>query len=376
MLLADKRPNLGIRIVRIAHAQTVGAFGKAFNEFRVDALLNKDARTGGAALAVDREDGEQGGVQRAFNIGIFKNQHRRFTAQFHGVFFQPGVFHDVAPGRRTAGERHGTYVMMTNQRIPCGCAVALYHVQHACRNTGFQRQLTQAVSGQRGEFRHLQHRGIAQRQTRRDLPCGGHKRHVPRRYQRTNAYRLHQRVVEHLVVNRIGLAVHLLADFREKFKVVRSAWDQHIFGLMDRQARVRGFHRGDLRHVLVDQIAQTAHQARTLFHRQIGPFRERLFRCRYRLIDLRFTAGGHICQHFTRCRIGGLEVVVTCNIFAVDPMIYFFHFAVSSLTIRFTRRPTPSTSTTTSSPGTTSDKPFGVPVAIMSPGFRVINSLK
>ena len=72
MLLADKRANLGIRIVRIAHAQTVGAFGKAFNEFRVDALLNKDARTGGAALAVDREDGEQGGVQRAFNIGIFK----------------------------------------------------------------------------------------------------------------------------------------------------------------------------------------------------------------------------------------------------------------------------------------------------------------
>ncbi len=53
MLLTDKRPNLGIRIVRIAHAQTVGAFGKAFNEFWIDALLNKDARTGGAAFAVD-----------------------------------------------------------------------------------------------------------------------------------------------------------------------------------------------------------------------------------------------------------------------------------------------------------------------------------
>ncbi len=52
MLLADKRPNLGIGISRIAHAQTVGAFGKAFHEFRVDALLNKDARTGGAALTI------------------------------------------------------------------------------------------------------------------------------------------------------------------------------------------------------------------------------------------------------------------------------------------------------------------------------------
>ncbi len=53
MLLADQRPDLGIRIGRIAHAQAVGAFCKAFNEFRVNALLNEDARPGGAALAVD-----------------------------------------------------------------------------------------------------------------------------------------------------------------------------------------------------------------------------------------------------------------------------------------------------------------------------------
>ncbi|MNH41983.1 hypothetical protein D3C79_1035850 [compost metagenome] len=44
----------------------------------------------------------------------------------------------------------------------------------------------------------------------------------------------------------------------------------------------------------------------------------------------------------------------------------------ASLTMRLTKRPTPSTSTTTSSPGTTSARPSGVPVAIMSPGCRVM----
>ena len=53
VLLADQRPDLGIRIGRIADAQAVSAFGKAFNEFRVDALLNEDARPGGTAFAVD-----------------------------------------------------------------------------------------------------------------------------------------------------------------------------------------------------------------------------------------------------------------------------------------------------------------------------------
>ncbi len=43
------------------------------------------------------EDGEQGGVQRALNIGIFKNQHRRFTASYHGVFFSPAFFMILRP---------------------------------------------------------------------------------------------------------------------------------------------------------------------------------------------------------------------------------------------------------------------------------------
>ena len=51
-------------------------------------------------------------------------------------------------------------VMMTYQRVARRSAIALHHVEHARRNARLQRQLAQTVSGQRGEFRHLQHRGI------------------------------------------------------------------------------------------------------------------------------------------------------------------------------------------------------------------------
>ena len=160
VLLADERANLGVRIGRVAHAQAVGALGKAFDELRVDALLDEDARAGGAAFAVDGENGKQGGVQRALDVCVFKNQHRRFAAKFHGILLQPGVFHDVAPGGGTAGEGDGAHVMMTHQRVARRGAIALHYVQHARRNARLQRQLAQTVGGQRGEFRHLQHRGI------------------------------------------------------------------------------------------------------------------------------------------------------------------------------------------------------------------------
>ena len=60
--------------------------------------------------------------------------------------------------------------MMTHQRVARRGAIALHHVEHARRNARFEGQLAQTVGGQRGEFRHLQHRGVTQRETGRDLP--------------------------------------------------------------------------------------------------------------------------------------------------------------------------------------------------------------
>ena len=97
MLLADERANLGVRIGRVAHAQAAGALGKALDEFRVDALLDEDARARGAALAVDGEDGEQGGVQRALDIRVFKISTGDLPPSSMEYFFSPAFFMMLRP---------------------------------------------------------------------------------------------------------------------------------------------------------------------------------------------------------------------------------------------------------------------------------------
>lgn len=377
--LGDHRADLGLRVLRIADDQAPGARGELGDELRVDALLDEDATAGGAALAVQREDGEQRGVQRPLEVGVFEDQHRRLAAQFHRVFLDPGRLHDPSPGGGAAGEGHRAHVAVADQRVAGAGAVALNHVEHPRRNARLVHQAAQLVGGQRRQLGHLQHRRVAQRQARRGLPGGGHERYVPRRDQSTDAHRLVQGVVEHLVVDRIAVPVHPRADFGEELEVVRGARDQHVLRLVDRQAGVEGLQFRQVRHVPVDQLAEPAHQARALLGRGIGPFREGFPGRRHRRVDFRRAAAGDLADQLAGGRVVVLEDVLAFDLAAIDPV--FDHSACScararknsaSLTIRLTRRPTPSTSTTTSSPGTTSDRPSGVPVAIMSPGCRVM----
>ncbi len=97
MLLANQRADLGIRIGRIAHAQAVGALGEALDELRINTLLNENARTGGAAFAVDRENGEQRGVECALNIGVFKISTGDFPPSSIEYFFRPAFFMMLRP---------------------------------------------------------------------------------------------------------------------------------------------------------------------------------------------------------------------------------------------------------------------------------------
>ena len=379
MGLGDHRADLGLRVLGVAHDQALGSRREFGDKLRVDAFLDKDPAASGATLAVEGEDREQCGVEGAFQVGVFKNQHRRLAAQFHGVLFQAGALHDFLTGGGAAGKGNRPHVRVAHQCITGGGAVALDHIEHAIGNPGFHRQAPQFIGGQRRQLRHLQHRRIAQRQARRGLPGGGHERHVPRRHQPAHAYRLVQGVVEHLVVHRVGVAVHAGADFSEEIEVVRGTRDQHVLGLMDRQAGVQGFQLGQVGHVLFDQLTQFAHQACALFGWRIGPLGKRRLGRRYRLRNFFGAAAGHFADGLAGGRVVVDKGVFAFDLTAVDPV--FDHGAQASLraeknsvslTIRLTRRPTPSTSTTTSSPGTTSARPSGVPVAIMSPGCRVM----
>lgn len=97
MLLTNQRPDLSIRVGRVTDAQTVGALGKAFDELRVDALLNKNARTGGATFAVDRKDGEQRGVQRRSMSASSKISTGDLPPSSMEYFFSPAFFMMLRP---------------------------------------------------------------------------------------------------------------------------------------------------------------------------------------------------------------------------------------------------------------------------------------
>ncbi|MNG08212.1 hypothetical protein D3C84_915540 [compost metagenome] len=137
MRLGDHRADLGFRILRVTDNQAFGASGKLGDKLRVNAFLNEDPAAGGAALTVQREDGEQRSVERAFKIRVFEDQHRRLTTQLHGVFFQAGGLHDFLAGGGAAGEGNRPDVGVANQRVTGSGAVALDDIEYTLGNAGF-----------------------------------------------------------------------------------------------------------------------------------------------------------------------------------------------------------------------------------------------
>ena len=95
-------------------------------------------------------------------------------------FFRPAVWTMRLPVRGRAGERDRAHVGVRDQRLAGLAAVAVDDVEHAGRDAGLERQLAEARGGQRRQLAHLQHRGVAEREARRDLPGRRHERHVPR----------------------------------------------------------------------------------------------------------------------------------------------------------------------------------------------------
>src|SRR5450830_986195 len=147
--LSDHRANLGFWVLRVADDQALGAGGKLGDELRVDAFLNEDPATGGAAFTVEREDGEQCRVEGAVQVGVFEDQHRRLAAQFHGVLFQAGGLHDFLAGGGAAGEGDRPHVGVPDQCVTGRGAVALDDVEHALGNTSLDGQTPQFIGSQR-----------------------------------------------------------------------------------------------------------------------------------------------------------------------------------------------------------------------------------
>ena len=165
-------------------------------------------------------------------------------------FFRPAALHDAVAGDGRAGEGDGAHVRMLAQRLADLGAVAVHDVEHAGRDAGLERELAEARRGERRQLAHLQHRGIAEGERRRDLPGRRHEGHVPWRDQRAHADRLKQRVVE-VRGRRVGVSVDAHAHLGEVVEVVGRARYQLLGGLGDRLAGVLRLGAGQLRYARV-----------------------------------------------------------------------------------------------------------------------------
>ncbi len=164
--------------------------------------------------------------------------------------------------------------MACQRASPANRAVALHHVQHACRNSCLQRQLAQPVGSQR-------HSSDITRAPRCCLAGHGISSRGRQAFTATPARERRPGCTaysEHLSsAAGWNACVHLLGTSGEEFEVMR-ARGISVFSLVNRQAGVGGFHRRDFRYVLVNQVTQTTSGARALHRLELAPFRERMAR--------------------------------------------------------------------------------------------------
>src|SRR5699024_9065842 len=76
--------DFGLGIVWHTDFDVSGLGCVAFDEFVVDAALNEDAGACGATFTVEGEHPKDGRVDGLFDVGVFEDHCRGFTAQLHG----------------------------------------------------------------------------------------------------------------------------------------------------------------------------------------------------------------------------------------------------------------------------------------------------
>ena len=143
MIPADHRTDERCLIERIADADAARALGEPGREIRIDRSLHQDARTGGAALTVVREDHEEGGIQRAGQIGVLEHYEGALAPELHAELLESRALDDAIAGHGRAGKGDRTHVRVLAQGLTRALPVAVDDIQDAGGNPGFERQLSQ-----------------------------------------------------------------------------------------------------------------------------------------------------------------------------------------------------------------------------------------
>jgi hypothetical protein len=111
--------------------------GDGRGKFLVDAFFDQEARGRRAALAVERVDHEDGGVSRAFQIGIAEYDNRILAAELevHPLERICALLHDQRSGAAFADKADRFDVGMFGQSLAGVLAHAVDEIPHTRRQT-------------------------------------------------------------------------------------------------------------------------------------------------------------------------------------------------------------------------------------------------
>src|SRR5229473_7901113 len=280
-------------------SQRVHAILNFADQFFRDALLHQQARTGAANLPLVEPDAVDQTFHSAVQIGIFKNNERRFATKFERKLLVTlcGSFANGAAHFRRTCERNLVNVGMLHERFACR-TIACNDVHDAGGKTGLLANVSKGQRRQRRKFRGLQHDGIPGGERGSNLPRQHKQREIPRNDLTYNAAR--------------GVSRKFLFEqLRPACMVIEMARHQRnidVAALTNRLAVVECFEYREPARMLLHLPCQCIEVARTRMRSEGLPRWQSTPRGFHRAVYIRCRSLCDRCEFFTSGRICRVEI--------------------------------------------------------------------
>ena len=261
----DERPDVRLGVERVSDAQATGRLGEPGHDLVVHRGLDQEARAGLAALAgrvVDRPD--RGG-DRLVEVRVGEDDARALAAQLQrDPLDRVGAqAHDLAAGRRRAGERDLLNSGMRDEVAPDGRPIRRQDVDDAGREPDLDGELGEPERRERRSRIGLEDGGAAGRERGRQLPRRHHQRVVPRHDLGAHTDRLLERVVGERAAERARAARRRCRHRRVEPERLDRRGELGL-DRADRLSDVSGLEGRELRPAGPDPIRQRVQEARPL----------------------------------------------------------------------------------------------------------------
>ena len=144
-----ERAQFGRGILRRTNIKAGDRCAQLFHQRGINALLGINPAGRRTVLSGIVETKRPHPFDNRIQVGIIKDDNRRFTAQLHVGAFNGGrgMADDMFPGSNRTGQRDHTDFFMPGKRVTDRFSPAKQHVQDACREDIFC-QLPQLQRGQ------------------------------------------------------------------------------------------------------------------------------------------------------------------------------------------------------------------------------------